>query len=897
MPTPLLETKWYVAPLPLHTVPRPSLDERLNAGLHRKLTLVSAPAGSGKTTLVSAWMQHSDRPLAWLSLDDGDNDPARFFGYLLASLATLEDTIGQDIRGLLQASQSPNPELWASMLINDLSGTERPLVLVLDDYHTIHQLDIHAAVGLLLERQPPHVHLVITTRHDPPLPLSRLRGRGQMTEIRQNDLRFTHDEATAFLTRAMGLELTEAQIETLVERTEGWITGLQLAGLSMQGRDPEGIARFIEGFTGRHHFVLDYLTDEVLQRQPEPIQQFLLRTCILERLSGPLCDAVLDVADDEPASLQTLQHLDAINLFLLPLDDERTWYRYHHLFAELLRARLQETAPDAAPDLHRRAATWYETNDLGSDAVHHALATGDREWAADVIERQIKMMATWTRTDVSILLQWLRALPDDVVRRRPWLWLFTFRTMFSTGQIEESLRLLDELEDGLRANPSLPDSQRVLQLAAADRASFAATRGDVRQAVTFAQHYLAQVDEGDTVARIRGEATLGMAYYRSGDMARAEQAFERAIDHAQASDFIVAAVPFLCNLAAVQITCGHLRQARETCLRAMQRGTVGETRIAAAGFAGLVMAEILYEHNDLGAAERHLLDGRALLESGGIGDHFGNMHAALARVKQAQGDHEAAQQAIQWAMQLARASSNPRVVVRAAAQQARIWLAHGQLELATEWAHEYGELGETEYIREYEDLTLARVWLSGGRADRALQLLDDLRQSAAAAGRLGSVFEIQALRSVALQALGQRDRALDALESALTRARPEGYVRVFLDAGQPMRALLKLAASRGIEPGYVTRLLAAFDAPAGAVLAASAAAAADQPLVEPLSERQLEVLGWLQQGLTNKEIAQRLYISLPTVKSHTRSIYGKLGVHSRKEAVAKAEALGILPSD
>jgi len=893
MPIPILETKLYVAPLRRETVPRPALIARLNAGLERKLTLVSAPAGSGKSTLVSAWLHGSERPSTWLSLDEGDNEPLRFFAHLAAALNKVVGGIEQGVLRLLEASPSPRTEALVETLINDIAGDAEPFVLVLDDYHTIHELAIHDALGFFLDRQPPEIHLVILTRHDPPLPLARLRGRGQMTEIRQEDLRFSHDEAASFLRQAMGLQLSDDEIGALEERTEGWITGLQLAALSMQGRDRESVARFIEGFSGRHHFVLDYLTDEVLRRQPERLQQFLLHTSALERMSGPLCDAILDVADWDAPSRETLQQLDAANLFVVPLDDEREWYRYHQLFAELLRARLQETDAAHLPELHRRAAGWYEAQGWGSEAVHHALATGDHELAADVIQRQIMKLSTWSRLDVSMLLRWLGALPEGVLRSRPWLWLFSFRARYSAGQVVDSVQELDELDQALQANPSLPDAERVLRLVAADRASLAAVRGDVRQAVEFAEKQLKQLSEDDTLGRTRAMAVLGMAHFRGGEMDRAREAFTEAIELAQKAGMAIAAIPFFCNVAEVEIAQGKLRQARRSCEQALQAGTVAGKLMATAGFVGLVLGEILYEQNDLRAAERQLVNGLALLSQGGIGEHFGNMHAVLALVKQAQGDSEAAQAEIEWAAQIVEGGSIPRLSTVLSAYQARIWLAQGKLELAVRWAQDYQQLGETEYLREFEDLTLARVLLADERPDEALALLAGMLASAQAGGRLGRVIEIQALRGLALQEVGKREEALAALQAALAPAKPEGYVRVFVDSGEPMRALLKRAAQRGIEPGYVAYLLASFDAPARA---ADEEPLVEQPLVEPLSERELEVLELLSEGLSNREIGGRLYISLPTVKSHTRNIYGKLGVHSRREAVARARALGMLPS-
>ena len=447
------------------------------------------------------------------------------------------------------------------------------MILVLDDYHTITELAIHEAVGFLVDRQPPNMHLVITTRHDPPLPLSRLRGRGQMTELRQSDLRFTPEEAAAFLNRSMRLQLTPSEITALEERTEGWITGLQLAALSMQGRDPAAIARFIAGFSGRYHFILDYLTDEVLRRQPQPVQTFLLQTAILDRLCGSLCDAVLDNADLAPGK-QMLEQIEAANLFAVPLDDEREWYRYHHLFAELLRARLQETQPDLIPELHRRAAAWYERGGFSAEAVHHALATRDHALAAEVIERAILRIATWSRADTAMIQRWLTALPDEAVQPRPWLRLFNSRLLFVSGQPELASQTLQALEAWLQDHPAAPDAGRILGLAMVDRASYAAVLGNVQQAKELVRQALAHVPQDDPIARFRAPAILGMAHSVPARWRKRMMPSPKQREIALAAGLSFAAVPFLCNLAEVQIAQARLRQAMQTCEQAGQLAVV-----------------------------------------------------------------------------------------------------------------------------------------------------------------------------------------------------------------------------------------------------------------------------------------------------------------------------------
>ncbi len=913
----LLKTKLYVPPVRPELVPRPVLIERLNAGLHRKLTLVAAPAGSGKTTLISAWLHSSNRASTWLSLDGGDNASVRFFGYLVAALQEIQKDMGEVVERLLETVHPLQPELLLTMLINDLATAE-PFVLVLDDYHAITEPVVHRAVALLLERMPPHMHLVITTRHDPPLPLSRLRGRDQLTEIRQPDLRFSRAETAAFLNRAMGLKLSSAEIATMEQRTEGWVTGLQLAALALQGasslqeHDQESTARTIKSFSGRHHFVLDYLADEVLKYQPRPLQEFLLQTSILERMCGPLCDAVVDIRDSGLEGMeapgfnlpnpgqQTLHQLEAANLFVVPLDDERTWYRYHSLFADLLQARLQETEPERVAELHRRAAAWFEANELPAEAIHHALASEHHGLAAGVVERAITRVPIWSRLDVATLLGWLQALPDDIVRTRPWLRLFASRALFSSGQTGIAGRILDDLEASLRAAPSIPDAGPVLRAILADRGSYAVVHGDVQQAKEFTLRFLEQVEEDDANSQIRGAAVLGMAHFRSGDVSQAGPAFTRAINLAQAEGMPFAAVPLVCNLAEVQICQGRLRLATQTLEEAMEMGTVDGTPSSLTGFVGLGLAKILYEQNDLPAAERHLQEGLELLDRGGIAEAFGSMHALLAQVKQAQGNAMAAQTAIQLAVQAAEGSDIPRLSMVTAAYQARIWLAQGNADAVLLWARDYRQVGGVQYLREFEDLTLARVLLATGQPSEAQAMLDKLLPRAEAAGRMGSVIEIQTLLGLSLQSLGNQEQALEALGSALALSEPEGYIRTFVDCGRPMYALLGRAASHGIAPDYAARLIAAFDAAIQQQVRSTAALRLmqrqdDPVLVEPLTGREMEVLHLLTEGLSNAEIGQKLVISLPTVKSHTRNIYGKLGVHDRKTAVIRARELGILP--
>jgi LuxR family maltose regulon positive regulatory protein len=905
MATSLLSTKLYTPPVRPDMVSRSHLIERLHAGLHRKLTLVSAPAGYGKTTLVNAWLRSTDRPFAWISLDEGDNDLVRFLNYLVAAFRRMDDGVGQTVQRLLETPQLPPVEALLTALINDVAARASSFLLVLDDYHTIAEHAVHGAVNFLLERQPPQMHLVIISRQDPPLPLSRLRGRGQVSEIRQSDLYFTLEETTAFLNQSMGLRLEPSEVAALDAHTEGWIAGLQIAAFALQSRiakdGTDSVPRFIDSFSGRHHFILDYLTDEVLERQPESIAKFLLQTCILERMCGPLCDAVTSpAAGDEcvwGSGQQILEHLQHANLFVVPLDDERQWYRYHRLFVELLRARLQEMGPDQIPRLHLQAAMWYDQNELLAEAVQHALAIPDFDLAACMIERAILKVTSWSSISASMFMGWLNALPEEIVRAHPWLRFFASRVLYISGQRESGERTLLELEDSLREERALPDAEQILALAAIDRASYAAVRGDVRQAIRLARRALAQLPQEDAGTKIRVESILGLSSFRAGDMEEAERAFSEAIATIQATGQGSAAVLFMCNMADVYFVRGQLGRALQTCEQAKQLGTVdGALAQPAVGFVDLEMGKILYEQNHLSAAKEHLLRGLESLNRVQITIGLESGYGILAQTKQAQGDTEGALAAIDRAVQITQGNDIARLSILTSAYQARIWLARGELELAGRWARDYEQVGETEYLREFEDLTLARVLLARDEPARAQSLLDTLLSATEAAGRMGTAVEALALRALARQALGDGDGALQALARALEMAEPESYVRVFVDSGQPMVELLQQASARGIRAGYASKLLDGLQQSSSRQGQPDSARPMAQPasLIEPLTDREMEVLQCLGEGLSNAEIGQRLFISLPTVKSHTRNIYGKLGVHNRKKAVARATALGIL---
>ena len=903
MSTPILATKLYVPPPQPGVVVRPRLAERLHEGLHRKLTLISAPAGFGKTTLISEWAAGCDRPVAWLSLDEGDNDPSRFLAYLIAALQTVAVDIGGGVSGMLGSPQPPATESILTALINEITAVEYDFVLVLDDYHAVDARPVDKALAFLLDHLPSRMHLVIATREDPSIPLARLRARGQMTELRASDLRFTPTEAAEFLEGAVGLSLSEEDVVALERRTEGWIAGLQLAAISMRGH--EDAAGFIESFTGGHHFVLDYLVEEVLGQQPENFQTFLLRTSILDRLCGPLCDAVM--LDASVPGQETLEYLEHANLFLFALDDERRWYRYHHLFAELLRQRLgQSDAPVA--ELHARASRWHQDNGLTAEAIRHALAAGDFERAADLVELAVPAMRR-SRREVT-LLGWLQALPDEVLHRRPVLSVGYAGALLSTGKLEG---VEDRLRDAERWLDATSDTAEMVVMhegafrrlpgsIAIHRAGQALARGDVPETVTHARRALDSVAGDDHFQRGAAAALLGLASWTSGDLESAHQSYADGMAHLQMAGHISDAVGGAIALADIRISQGRLREAIRTYEHALRLATEhGDPVMRGTADMYVGLGELYRERNDLETATRHLMRSKEQGEHTGFPQNRYRWRVAMARIMEARGDPDGALDLLQEAeiMYVGDFYPNVRPI---AALKARTWVKQGRLDEALGWAREQGLSAHDDlsYLHEFEHITLARVLLAQYRSDQeehyvheAIGLLGRLLRAAEAGKRMGRGIEILVLQALAHEAQGDTPAALEPLQRALTLAEPEGYVRVFVDEGGPMARLLP--TTREIMPVYSARLLAAFEAGSmGSDGSPRHTAPASQSLGEPLSDRELEVLQLIARGLSNREISEKLYLALITVKGHNRNIFRKLQVRRRTEAVARARELSLL---
>ncbi|MBI1281517.1 MAG: helix-turn-helix transcriptional regulator [Anaerolineaceae bacterium] len=891
----ILSTKIYIPPARPGVVKRSRLIKNLNEGIQHKLTLISAPAGFGKTTLVSEWIVNCGHQAAWLSLDEGDKEPIQFVTYFAAALQPFAPQLGDQMMDLQQSSQPPPIDSVLTTLVNEIATIEQDFVLVLDDYHTLDSPPVDSAVRFLVENQPPQMHLVIVTREDPLLPLPRLRARGQLTELRGADLRFTPDEATAFLNHVMGLNLLPEDVRVLETRTEGWIAGLQLAALSMQGRGDK--REFIKAFAGDHRYIVDYLVQEVLKHQPDHVRSFLLRTAILNRLSGSLCDA-LTGQEDGSAMLERMEHG---NLFVIPLDDNRLWFRYHHLFADVLRAHLMDEQPDLVPLLHQRASEWYAKNDLLPEAIHHSLTAPDYEQAAALVEMAWPALfkgfrpATW--------LGWVKALPDELVRIRPVLNLGCTWTLLHDGDLEGAESHLHNAEqwlDTASGQPAMPEMvivnedalQSLPALLANARIYLSQAQGRVRVAVKHARHTLDILPMDDHYHRGLAELFLGLAYWAGGNLELACQSIADGVDDMRLTKNTYFQVFGTTALADIKMAQGRLHEAASRYTQSLQFEMDQEEfalRRLADRHVGL--GEIHRERNDLKAAVKSLQDAKKEMADQAIfpGREF-RWHVAMARVKMAAGDTDSAQDLLHTAERLHKQDIVPDIRP-ATAIKARIWISEGRLTEVESWAQQQGLSVDDElsYVHEFEHITLARLLLAQQKNGVAVKLLNDLLNAAEVEGRIGSVIEILILLALAHAAQGDIDIALVPLERAFALAAPEGYIRIFIDEGQPMVRLLSRGVERGIMPGYARKLLNALD-----TQSPYSTVSESEPLVEPLSERELEILGLVAQGLSNREISERLFIALDTVKGHNRNLYQKLQVARRTEAIARARELGLI---
>jgi LuxR family maltose regulon positive regulatory protein len=885
MPRHLLATKLFVPPARAHLVLRPRLLDRLEQGLQGKLTLISAPAGFGKTTLLSAWVGGCGRPAAWLSLDERDNDLTRFLAYLVAALQTLAPTLGAGVMGVLQAPQPPPAESVLTALLNDIATVPNHFVLVLDDYHLVDAGPVDDALTFLLEHLPPQMHLVIATREDPHIPLPRLRARGQLTEVRAAELRFTPSEAAGFLTEVMGLNLAAEDIAALERRTEGWIAGLQLAALSLQGH--QDTTSFIKQFTGSDHFVMDYLVEEVLNQQPASVQTFLLRTSILDGLCGPLCDAVLR----EPAASgqATLEYLEHANLFLVPLDDERRWYRYHHLFAELLRRRLHlrmAAAPGNAgtelADFHIRASQWYEDNDQELEAFQHAAAAHDIARAERLIEGAgVPLHFRGAGTAGTPVLTWLQSLPALVLQASPSLLVTYASALMMTGHHSAVEQKLQAAEAALHRSEPVDTTRDLVGRIASMRATVAVFQLDVAALLAQSRRALEYLHPDNLPLRTAATYTLGYAYQLQGDRAAASRVYADVIASSTSFGASIYTTAATRCLGWVQEVNNQLHLAVETygCVLLL----AGEPQQPIACTAHLGLARISYQWNDLHAAEQHGEQSVQLMRQMDSVDTFALYGTFLARLRLAQGDVAGAVAILDEAEAFVRQHSFMFWMPDVAAAQVLTLLRQGHLEAAAQLAAAH-------------DLPIsqARVHLAQGDPSTALTLLKPVRQLAEAKGWADERLKVLVMEALALDAHGKTDEAVHVLHDALALAEPGGLLRVFVDEGLPMARLLSDAAAHGKMPDFIDRLLAVFEAEEQKSEDPSYLPPPAQPLSEPLSHRESEILQLMTEGLSNRVISERLFLAVSTVKGHNQAIFGKLQVQRRTEAVARARELGLV---
>jgi LuxR family transcriptional regulator, maltose regulon positive regulatory protein len=916
-PISTLSTKLHRPPPRADALLRVRLIQRLETGARegRTLTVISAPAGFGKTTLISAWLQQSQRQVAWLSLDQSDNDPIRFWRYVIAALQTLDASWGATALAMLIAPQMPPLEVVVTALINDLvSATAAPIVLVVDDYHVITDLNIHTSLDFFLDHVPPHVPVAITTREDPPLSLPRRRARQQLTEVRAADLRFTLSEATELLNSIMRLGLTGADITALEQRTEGWAVGLQMAALSLQGRSDQH--DFITAFAGDDRYIADYLLEEVIQRQPAAVQDFLLRTSFLPRLNAALCDAVLERRD----SRSVLADLDRANLFIVSLDNRREWYRYHHLFSDLLRQRLHEALSAAQLiGLYESASIWFEQHGLIDETISLALKARDYDRTVHLLEQYVGWF--FKHSELQALADHVGTLPPEFIAQHIHLLAMSAWALLASGHAVEAQRDLQTIEqvagiteeDWPRWADLSEQAQAALMEVTVMRMRFMMDQGNFARVLALAQQALPRLaDDGRVWLYNRSDALrppvrfmVGVACELRGELPAAEAEYRATVAEGTDNPHIMALA--LGHLGSMQLQQGQLRTAADTYRQALRlaeemgRNSSPFFGISHAGYGGL-----LYEWNDLATAQQQIEEGLAQGKVWNSWEALLPGYLNLARVKQAQGDWAGAFAALEDMLALTRGLM-PAAPLLTESARAWLWLRQGRLEKVERWAGRLGLNSQSDISpgNDADLLLLAQLLIAQNKLPEAATLLQRLIASTESSEHWTSRLTAQLLHAVVLAAQNRSREAQQALALVLRRAEPEGYVRLFVDAGLPVARLLYQAIEHDLSPEYARRLLAAFpetdwlpQLDQGRQLdrgpQPDRPAPATEDLIEPLSDREVEVLRLIDQGLSNSEIAAKLVLSTGTVKVHSHNIFSKLGVSSRTQAVNKARALGLL---
>jgi LuxR family maltose regulon positive regulatory protein len=903
----VLATKLYLPRSQPGFVPRSRLVERVTEASTRELALISAPAGFGKTALLADWSRRRQRPVAWLSLDAGDNGPVRFWRHVVAALDRVRPGLAERVGPFVGPPAPTSIDGVVTAVINALASDPDDVSLILDDYHAIEAPAVHASLLYLIEHIPPGLHVMLATRADPPLPLSRLRAGGQLAELRADDLRFTADEAAELIRGVGDADLSADSVAALTARTEGWAAGLQLAALSLDGRG-DG-ARFVATFSGSHRYVLDYLTEEVLEQQPGHVRAFLVDTSVLDRLSGPLCDATTGRDDSQ----ELLEDIERANLFLVPLDDVRGWWRYHQLFGDLLRARLRQE-PERATRLHRAAAEWHRTRGMADEAVRHTVAAGDSDRAAQIIEQHFD--ERFVRNEGETVQRWLSRLPGELVASRPRLCLAQAYLSLVAGDVATGETMIAAARTSAHAadevfEPSVgAAASRLVNVPAAVpllEAFLAYLRGRPERTTHFAEQTLRRVHDDDHTLASIARWHLGVAEWLRGRLPEAEHAMTGSITRLRTVGESLLAVRGCHYLAQIQCARGRLAAALDSYRLVLEISAEADrTADAASGVAYVGMADVAYQCGELDTAMRHATDGVALCRRFSYTEPLATGLAVIAAIRQAHGDEAGALEAITEAAQVAPDRTTTSLLNPVPAQRARLLLAQGDIAAAAAWASASGVDVDDDihYPREREHLVLARLLLGQDRPNDALDLLDRLHAAALGQRRDGSVIEIQALRALALSAVGDRTGAVSTLADAVTRAASQGHVQVFVDEGVPMARLLgrlitaqptdQATASR-VPSEHLHRIAAAFNArPAQAVTAGSAPATTTQGLIDTLTDREVDVLRLLAAGRTNQQIAHDLVVTLHTVKKHVTHILRKLGAGNRTAAVARARQLGLV---
>ncbi len=939
MSIPILTTKLNVPQPRPNLVSRPRLIQRLEEGLIYKVTLLSAPAGFGKTTLLSDWVHQSENAFAWLSLDEGDNDLSRFWSYAIAAIQSIYPGIAEASLARLQSSgfsgtgQKTEIEDLLIELINDIVSQTREgraagedFFFVLDDYHLITTQAIHDSLIFLLDNLPAKMHLIISTRSDPILHIPRLRARGHLIELRVQDLLFTPDEAAAFLNEVMGLDLKPEEINILESRTEGWIAGLQMAALALQSTRSSDIFRsplspvtqtreFSKYFSGEHPFVLDYLAEEVLNHQTEDTQNFLLTTSILDYLTGDLCDAI----SGRDNSQKTLERLSRVNLFILSLDNQNHWFRYHHLFRDFLRERLVQTQTNGIKELHHKASKWYQGHGQLEQAIKHAIQAEDFDRTAHLIEGISKTGVVIS--EPSVVLGWLKELPPEIIEARPELGLSYATTLLSLGHLDsveaylvdvervvsaqmsgvtKDTGIFSEVEPAVMSPPEEAQIRDYSGKIAAIRSVVVCYQGDASAAVSLSQKALEDLPENDLFWR--GVMAINIALNISGIIGSKDLLIEAcqiladAAEESEANEDYYTAIFALGRLGDLLRIRGKLRDSVKSYQEAIRLGGIRAQTFPSTGISHVGFGEVLYEWNELEKAERHLMEAINLGKKSGDVDVLGEGYISLTRVKQAFGDFDGAKEILNQARKIAQSSNFAWIAGRVRACQANIWLSQRRLEPAIEWGKQSGlkRGGEIGYRREREYTTLARVYIAQNDIDQAFTLLDWIWGVVETNGMAGNKIEILALQALAYQAKGNTTQAVNLLEQALSLAEPEGYFRVFVDEGEPMAQLMRKAVSHNISLDYVGKLLGALKQEQPKFSPHPEPESGIEPLIEPLSLRELQVLTLIAAGASNREIAEELVLALGTVKKHINNIYGKLNVNSRTQAIARARDLNLL---